>query len=56
MTQFLKKPNLIIANTVKGKGISFIENVVKWHHKVPTKEEFEKAINELNNEEKIING
>ena len=33
-----------------------IENVVKWHHKVPTKEEFEKAINELNNEEKIING
>ena len=51
-----KKPNLIIANTIKGKGISFIENVVKWHHKVPTKEEFEKAINELNNEEKIING
>lgn len=50
-----QKVNLIIANTIKGKGISFIENVVKWHHKVPTKEEFEKAIIELNNEEKMIN-
>ncbi|MBG77242.1 MAG: Ferredoxin fas2 [Alphaproteobacteria bacterium MarineAlpha5_Bin12] len=52
-TPFKKnKPNLIIANTTKGKGISFIENVVKWHHKVPTKEEYEQAINELNLQEK----
>ena len=43
-----EKPNLVLANTCKGKGISFIENVVKWHHKVPTEEEFNLAINELN--------
>ncbi len=45
-----KKPNLIIANTVKGKGISFIENQVIWHHKVPTKNEFQAAQKELDNE------
>jgi len=44
------KPNLIIANTVKGKGISFIENQVIWHHKVPTKNEFQDAQKELDNE------
>ncbi len=43
------KPNLIIANTVKGKGISFMENQVKWHHGVPNKEQYASAINELNN-------
>ena len=31
------KPSLILANTVKGKGISYMENVVKWHHHVPTR-------------------
>ena len=45
-----KKPNLIIANTIKGKGISFIENQVIWHHKVPTKNEFQDAQKELDNE------
>ena len=44
----LNKPNLIIANTKKGFGVSFIENQVKWHHKVPSKEEYQKAIEELN--------
>jgi transketolase len=44
----LNKPNVIIANTKKGFGISFIENQVKWHHKVPSKEEYQKAIQELN--------
>ena len=42
------QPNLIIANTVKGKGISFIENQVVWHHKLPSDEEYNKAIKELN--------
>ena len=42
------KPNLIIANTIKGKGVSFIENIVSWHHRVPTDEEFTNAINEIN--------
>ena len=41
------KPNLIIANTTKGSGISFIENEVIWHHKVPNKTEFLDALKEL---------
>lgn len=41
------KPHLIIANTIKGKGVSFIENKAQWHHKVPSDEEFTKAIEEL---------
>ncbi|GFZ32119.1 transketolase, N-terminal subunit [Clostridium zeae] len=41
------KPTMVIANTVKGKGISFMENVAKWHHGVLTKEEYNQAIKEL---------
>ena len=41
------KPNLILAHTVKGKGISFIENKVNWHHHVPNDDEFAAAISEL---------
>ncbi|PCJ91537.1 MAG: transketolase [Flavobacteriaceae bacterium] len=41
------KPNLIIANTIKGKGVSFMEDVLKWHHGVPSDEEYTIAINEL---------
>ncbi len=48
------KPSLVIANTVKGKGISFIENVANWHHKVPSDEQFDLAMNELENAEKLI--
>ena len=40
-------PTVVIANTIKGKGISFMEKNVKWHHAVPQKEEFEKALKEL---------
>lgn len=43
----LGKPGLIIANTIKGKGVSFIENQVKWHHRVPTTEELTCALEEL---------
>ncbi|KAB2905442.1 MAG: transketolase [Anaerolineae bacterium] len=42
------KPNLIIAHTVKGKGVSFMEDAVKWHHKVPNDAEYQQAIQELN--------
>ena len=42
------KPTCIIAETVKGKGISFMENQVGWHGKAPNKEEYEKALKELN--------
>jgi len=45
-----EKPHLIIANTVKGKGVSFIENDAKWHHKVPSKEQLEKAMKELDSQ------
>lgn len=41
------KPTMVIANTVKGKGISFMENNAKWHHGVPTEEEYVQAIREL---------
>lgn len=41
------KPTMIIANTVKGKGISFMENQAKWHHGVLTEEQYIQAIEEL---------
>jgi transketolase len=42
------KPNAIIANTIKGKGISFMENNVIWHHGVLNQDQFDSAIIELN--------
>ncbi|MFA5410375.1 MAG: transketolase [Candidatus Omnitrophota bacterium] len=42
-----KKPVIIIAHTVKGKGVSFMENVCDFHGRAPTKEEAEKALREL---------
>ena len=41
------KPSIIIAETVKGCGVSFMENSAKWHHKVPSDEEYEMAKAEL---------
>ncbi len=41
------KPHLVIAHTVKGKGVSFIENKPEWHHKVPTVEQLKQALEEL---------
>lgn len=41
------KPNILIAHTVKGKGVSFMENELKWHYKSPNKEELEQAIEEI---------
>lgn len=41
------KPNLVLAHTIKGKGISFMEDAVKWHHKVPSDDEFSQALAEL---------
>jgi len=41
------KPSIIIAHTIKGKGVSFMENVVDFHGRAPTKEETEKALKEL---------
>ena len=41
------KPTIIIGHTIKGKGVSFMENVVDFHGRAPTKEEAEKALKEL---------
>ncbi len=42
-----KKPYCIVANTTKGKGVSFMENQCDWHGKAPNLEEKEKALGEL---------
>ena len=42
------KPCVVIAETTKGKGVSFMENVEKWHHGVPNDEQYQQAIRELN--------
>jgi transketolase len=41
------KPTCVIANTVKGKGVSFMEDVARWHHGVPSQTEFALALIEL---------
>ena len=42
------KPTAIILTSVKGKGVSYMENQVKWHGASPNPEEYEQAMNELN--------
>jgi transketolase len=46
-TQINGLPKAIIANTVKGKGVSFMENNYHWHSKAPNDEEYQKALTEL---------
>jgi transketolase len=41
------KPNLVLAHTIKGKGVSFIEGSHKWHHRVPSDAEYDTALQEL---------
>ena len=40
-------PHLLVAHTTKGKGVSFMEGVAKWHHGVPNNEQYELAIREI---------
>ena len=42
-----EKPSLILAHTIKGKGVSFIENKARWHGIAPKQDELKKALNEL---------
>ena len=54
------KPTAIICKTIKGKGVSFMENQIDWHGKAPNDEEYEMAVKELKQEaekiqEKIMN-
>ena len=52
-----EKPTFIIAHTVKGKGVSFMENRAGWHHKLPSKEQLQQAFAELDKQmEDIENG
>jgi len=41
------KPGLVIAHTVKGKGVSYMENNLKWHHGVPNEKQYGEAMSEL---------
>lgn len=52
-TQFkeINKPKALIAKTIKGKGVSFMENKVKWHYSSPNETELQDALNEINDEE-----
>ncbi len=51
--QEIQKPSIIIAETIKGKGISFMENKPEWHAKDISKEEYIEAMKELDNSETI---
>ncbi|MDR1526793.1 MAG: transketolase [Dysgonamonadaceae bacterium] len=42
-----QKPKLLIAHTRKGNGVSYMENVVRWHHGVPDKEQYQQALREI---------
>lgn len=48
------KPFAIVAKTVKGKGVSFMENQAGWHGKAPNKEEYEKAVKELKDRLEVL--
>ncbi len=48
------KPSVIIAHTIKGKGVSFVENKAEWHGVAPKKEEYELAIQELDKQYKAL--
>ncbi len=50
----LEQPRLIIAHTIKGKGVSFMENVPIWHYRMPNDEEMEIVKRELNISEKEL--
>ena len=49
------RPNVIVANTVKGKGVSFMEDRLEWHYKSPNENELYKALQELRVNEKSLN-
>lgn len=48
------KPHLLISHTIKGKGVSYMEGVAKWHHGVPSEEQYEKAIREISERIEIL--
>lgn len=55
VTKIHARPTIVIARTIKGKGISFMENKSMWHGRAPTKEQYEQAMAELA-EPEVIRG
>ncbi len=47
------KPHLLVSDTTKGKGVSYMENVAKWHHGMPNEEQYKQALSEI--DERIKN-
>jgi transketolase len=41
------KPTAVLADTIKGRGVSFMEDVAKWHHGVPSDQEYAQALGEI---------
>ncbi len=50
------RPNLLLAHTIKGRGVSFMENVALWHHHLPSEDELHLAIQELDQAETMLRG
>ena len=48
------KPTLVIANTTKGCGSSVMENKAEWHHKVPTQEQYDQIMKDLEERKEAI--
>lgn len=49
------KPTIIIADTTKGYGVTFMENNAAWHHKIPTADEYTRACEELEQRRLMVN-
>lgn len=50
------QPNLLLARTVKGKGVSFMEDEKSWHHRVPNADQLAAALDELNAAQSVLEG
>ena len=50
LTSKKNTPKVLIAKTIKGSGVSFMENKVEWHYKSPNDKELKRALKEINNE------
>ena len=44
-----EKPKVIVAHTVKGRGVSFMENQVLWHYRSPNNDQLQQALQEISN-------
>ncbi|MCF0245109.1 MAG: transketolase [Bacteroidaceae bacterium] len=49
------KPHLIVSHTTKGYGVSYMENIAKWHHGMPNEEQYQQAIAEIEERLTVLN-